>query len=113
MSPSSPKQLPKTNRFWLSYDLGLQGDYGPLYTWLDKIQARECGDSVATFTSNKAREQLKKELIGVMQSAGSLGRLYLIGKNSAGKTVGGFILGGRKRPSWSGFAQDVETGEEE
>jgi hypothetical protein len=113
MSPSPPKQLSKTNRFWLSYDLGLASDYGPLYTWLDKIQARECGDSVATFTSNKTREELKKELIDVVRSTVPSGRLYLIGKNSAGKIVGGFILGGRKRPSWSGFAQDMETGEEE
>ena len=26
------------NRFWLSYDFGIQGDYGPLYIWLDEIE---------------------------------------------------------------------------
>jgi hypothetical protein len=36
-------------RYWLSFDLGLQGDYDSLYAWLDKQGAQECGDSVATF----------------------------------------------------------------
>jgi hypothetical protein len=36
-------------RYWLSFDLGLQGDYDNLYAWLDKQGAQECGDSVATF----------------------------------------------------------------
>ncbi len=30
---------------WLSYDLGIQGDYPSLYEWLDKHQAKECGDN--------------------------------------------------------------------
>ncbi len=29
------------NRFWLSYDLGLQGDYEPLYASLDAKSRRE------------------------------------------------------------------------
>jgi hypothetical protein len=113
MSSSSSKESPKTSRFWLSYDLGIQGDYGPLYAWLDKTQARDCGDSVATFTSDKTREQLKTDLVRVVKSAGPSGRLYLIGRNASGRVVGGFIFGGRKRPPWSGFAQETETGEEE
>lgn len=32
---------------WLSYDLGVQGDYEGLYRWLDNKKASECGDSLA------------------------------------------------------------------
>ena len=34
---------------WLSYDLGVRGDYEGLYAWLDKHQAKECGDNIAYF----------------------------------------------------------------
>ena len=29
---------------WLSYDLGVDGDYENLYAWLDHKEAKECGD---------------------------------------------------------------------
>ena len=32
---------------WLSYDLGVKGDYEGLYAWLDDHNAEECGNSVA------------------------------------------------------------------
>ena len=99
------------SRFWLGYDLGLRGDYGPLYVWLDNAKARECGDSSATFQSDKNRDQLAKEL---KRAAGSRARVYLIGPNKQGKIVGGFIAGGRKRAPWAGFAESLaETDEEE
>lgn len=34
---------------WITYDLGVQGDYKGLYAWLDDHQATECGDSTAFF----------------------------------------------------------------
>ena len=34
-------------RFWLSYDLGINGDYDGLYRWLDRQGAKECGSSMA------------------------------------------------------------------
>ena len=34
---------------WLSYDLGIRGDYESLYAWLDQHNAKECGDSLAFF----------------------------------------------------------------
>ena len=34
---------------WLSFDLGVAGDYPGLYKWLDEHDAVECGDSVAFF----------------------------------------------------------------
>jgi len=32
---------------WISYDLGIKGDYQGLYSWLDDHDAIECGNSVA------------------------------------------------------------------
>jgi hypothetical protein len=32
---------------WLTFDLGVRGDYETLYTWLDQRLAKECGDNVA------------------------------------------------------------------
>ena len=49
-------------RYWLSFDLGLQGQYDELYAWLDRLGARECGDAVATFRSDKSRDELTAEL---------------------------------------------------
>ena len=32
---------------WLSYDLGVRGDYEGMYSWLENHAAKECGSSVA------------------------------------------------------------------
>jgi hypothetical protein len=32
---------------WLTYDLGIRGNYSALYAWLDEHGAKECGDSTA------------------------------------------------------------------
>ena|SRR5271166_4990462 len=98
-------------RFWLSYDLGLSGDYGPLYECLDELEAAECGDGVATFVSPKFREQLTKPLKKIARNGA---RLYLIGPNEKGKVIGGFIAGRRRVPApWAGSAgTDVDAVEE-
>ena len=43
-------------RYWISFDLGLQGDYDALYAWLDKHEAKECGENVATLVSERTRK---------------------------------------------------------
>ena len=35
----------KTSTIWISYDLGVRGDYEGLYAWLDSHGAKECGDT--------------------------------------------------------------------
>ena len=35
---------------WMSYNLGVTGDYEGLYAWLDEHNAKECGNSVAWFS---------------------------------------------------------------
>ena len=32
---------------WISFDLGVRGDYQGMYEFLDAHQAKECGDGVA------------------------------------------------------------------
>ena len=57
--------MPKRS-IWLSYDLGLQGDYASLYQWLDAHGAKECGDSMALVNVDYAdslKDDLKEELV--------------------------------------------------
>jgi hypothetical protein len=41
--------MAKKKIIWLSYDLGLKGDYSNLYLLLDKWKARDCGPNLAVF----------------------------------------------------------------
>ncbi|HXE06574.1 MAG TPA: hypothetical protein VN612_01675 [Acidobacteriaceae bacterium] len=87
-------------RVWLSYDLGLRGDYQALYEWLDEKGAKECGDSLATFTTSQTEQQLKvqlQELLGATSKA----RVYIV----TGDGVGKFLLGARKAAPWAGYFQ--------
>src|SRR5258705_495299 len=87
-------------RFWISFDLGLSGNYTELYAWLDQKGAKECGDSVATFTSEKSRQQIKSELTRILNLKRNP-RIYLISRKEGGR----FIFGTRKVAPWTGFAQ--------
>ncbi|HET6386324.1 MAG TPA: hypothetical protein VFJ58_23270 [Armatimonadota bacterium] len=97
-------------RYWLSFDLGLSGNYEGLYEWLDNKQAKECGDSVATFTTDLSPQKIKQEL-KKLTAGQTRARFYIIFRLD-GKLHGEFILGGRKRAPWSGYAvvdtSDVE-----
>ncbi|MBV8771887.1 MAG: hypothetical protein JO166_06085 [Deltaproteobacteria bacterium] len=98
------------HRFWLSFDLGLRGNYEQLYQWLDAAGSQECGDNVATFVMNKTAEQITTELSSIL---GTNARVYLIGPGKEGRLTGRFVLGRRKKtPPWSGYAV-AETEDEE
>jgi|SRR5580658_1352030 len=95
-------------RYWISFDLGLQGNYDPLYGWLDKQEAKECGDSVATFLSDQSRERIAKELSALLRKERNP-RIYIISASEGGK----FILGKRKFPPWKGYAEvELDSGVE-
>ena len=87
-------------RYWLSFDLGLHGNYDSLYEWLDRHEAQECGDSVATFRSDRTRDQITKELKDILQETKNA-RVYLVNMKEGGR----FVLGKRKVSPWKGFAQ--------
>ncbi len=104
-------------RYWLCYDLGLQGRYEDLFGWLDKHGAKECGENVATFLSTKTREAIKRELSSVLELSKERGgppalngpRIYMIDMKHGGK----FIFGRRKVAPWTGYAQVLsDSGEE-
>ena len=96
--------------FWLSYDLGLKGDYESLYRWLDNHQAQECGNLLAVFKrkvdSDEFAEDVKNELLANVRFKDG-DRVYLIWRD--GKlNKGRFIIGGRKRAPWEGYASTFE-----
>ena len=101
--------------FWLSYDLGVGGDYPNLYQWLDDHQAVVCGNNIAFFRldvpEDKGFDMLKKQLEEhISLTPGNV--LYAIGKNEEGKTQGRFLYGKRKAAPWVGYgnaAQEIDA----
>jgi hypothetical protein len=93
-------------RVWLSYDLGVRGDYTGIYKWLDEQQAVECGDSIATFLfdDNGDIKTAIKESLQEAVDFGKNDRVYLIFKNQRGNYIGSFIIGNRKSSPWEGYA---------
>jgi hypothetical protein len=97
---------------WLSFDLGIRGNYEGLYAWLDERGAKECGDGVAYFAfdwSPDVRKSLTEELKAIVDSERA--RVYaIITDPNTGKSRGRFLLGRRKSPPWTGFGP-LKTGE--
>ncbi len=102
-------------RVWLTYDLGIDGDYDGLYQWLDAHQAVECGggDSCASFTyENTGHTSIADAIKNELKKAVNLrkrDRIYIICKDKQGKFVGKFIHGTRRRPAWVGYANMGES----
>lgn len=96
---------------WVSYDLGVQGDYPGIYAWLDEHQANECGDNLAFLTyehSGSLIESLTADLKRSVETTKKT-RIYVIYRDQESTRMKGvFVLGGRKAAPWSGFA--VATG---
>lgn len=101
----------KTKTFWLSYDLGLKGDYHGMYEWLDTYEARECGDSLAVFKYKSGKNFLRdiiKDLKNTVEFNNG-DRIYLIWRDDTADIVKGkFILGKRKPAPWEGYALGEE-----
>lgn len=105
---------------WLTYDLGVKGDYQHLYAWLDDQKAIECGNNLAYFKypidkddddllKDKLREDLEKN---VSFQPGD--RIYIIRKNTQEKFVAGsFIIGKRKATPWEGYGKSIDNDVEE
>jgi len=96
---------------WLSFDLGVRGDYEGIYTWLDEHDATECGDNVAFLDyefKGELLEALKRDLkesVDVTRKT----RIYVIHRDPKKKTMKGrFIFGSRKAPPWSGYGRGEE-----
>lgn len=100
---------------WLSYDLGVNGDYPGLYSWLDNEKARECGDSIAFIKRDASDpenmvELLKKDLKESVRFNKN-DRIYVAFVGDDGSAKGRFIIGKRKAAPWQGYG-DATTEED-
>jgi hypothetical protein len=100
---------------WVSYDLGVKGDYEGMYAWLDRHLAKECGDSVACFSYDHPTEDLLQDLKNDLGSSVELdvkkNRIYVI-RSVKGAMKGSFIFGNRRSPPWAGVAATGEQAED-
>ena len=95
------------NAIWISYDLGVQGDYASMYAWLDAHSAKECGDSLAFLVykhSGETKERLKADLKRAI-TVDKRTRIYVIYRATDTKKIKGvFLFGGRRAPPWTGYS---------
>ena len=100
---------------WISFDLGVKGDYEGMYAWLDSKGAKECGDSLACFSfehaNNDLLETMKKELNANVELDEKKSRIYVI-RLVKGKMKGSFIFGRRRNPPWAGFGGTGDDAED-
>ena len=75
------------NMIWLSYDLGISGDYESMYAWLDDQGAKECNSSLAFFRysyEDDLLESLEQEIRNAI-NINKRSRIYVVfredGKN--------------------------------
>ena len=102
---------------WISYDLGIRGDYSGLYAWLDEHGAKECGDSVAVLSythKGNLRDEVAREIKSALSTEKGA-RVYLIYRDrEANKNKGVFLFGGRRAPPWTGYSpKDAGVTDEE
>lgn len=100
---------------WISFDLGVKGDYEGMYRWLDEHEARECGDSVAFLRVKVPKANIVKFFTDELRKAVALdnrSRIYIIFKKADGKVSGKWIIGGRRPPPWAGYAPTEPTPED-
>ena len=107
-----------TKTIWISYDLGVGGDYEGLYAWLDNRGAIECGDSLAciNLTIEKEDDNLLITKLKTSMSEhikiDSKSRVYVIRRvvdDAVAKVKGRFIFGSRKGNPWEGFGSKQEV----
>ena len=89
---------------WISYDLGVRGDYEGLYAWLDEHDAKECGDSVAVLSYRGAvPDDLRTELQDRV-TIDNRTRIYVVYRDATtNRTKGKFIFGQRRAAAWAGY----------
>jgi hypothetical protein len=89
--------------YWVSFDLGLMGDYSHFYKWLDELNAEECGSGTAAIVSTMSLDEMIAEIREALREK-PRARAYLLSKLPDGRFGGKFVVGGRRKAPWSGFA---------
>ena len=101
------------NLIWLSFDLGVRGDYEGIYAWLDDQNAKECGSSAACFWFSHDGEALCESLKADIEAAVKLdkrSRIYIVYREKT-RLRGHFLIGRRKSAPWVGYGLDEEGDE--
>ena len=91
---------------WISYDLGVNGDYEGLYSWLDVNGAKECGAGVALLTyihPGDLLECLRKD-INDNVSLDKRSRIYVV-RRDGDQIKGSYLVGRRKAAPWEGYGE--------
>lgn len=90
---------------WISYDLGVRGDYEGLFQFLGEANAKECGSNLGVFTFEVKNDLLTelKEAIRQHMNLDKRSRIYVMYTKPDGKPTGKFIFGKRKSPPWTGY----------
>ncbi len=100
---------------WLSYDLGIDGDYMNLFHWLDSKEAKECVGNFSFFYYEYEKnilDEIKRDLSAAMNLR-LQDRIYIV-RVENGKSIGSFIKGQRKVAPWLGYAaKTVGSGQDE
>ncbi len=94
---------------WLSFDLGIRGDYPNLYKFFDEHHAEACGGTLAVmkyaFASDLVSE-LKADLSKRL-TLKSTDQIYLIYRDDETARIKGlFLFGVRSKPAWEGYAAE-------
>ncbi len=102
---------------WLSFDLGVKGDYESMYAWLDNHQATACGDNMAFMkyevperSADEMLRQVTKDLRASIDFKNS-DRIYIAYLADDGSLKGRFVIGKRRAAPWQGYG-DAATQED-
>ncbi len=101
---------------WISFDLGVNGDYEGMYAWLDNHAGKECGDSLAVIEYDWQQDFLA-DLKGDLEQSVELNkksRIYVIYRSDDGRKVkGSFLFGARRQAAWTGYGVSAEESSDE
>ena len=94
---------------WISFDLGVRGNYEGMYEWLDSNNARACVGELAVLKYEFEGDLVKairndlQEVVGQSKNT----RVYIIFREEedSKKMKGRFVIGNRRAPPWAGYAE--------
>jgi hypothetical protein len=104
-----------TTTVWLSFDLGVSGDYDGMYRWLADHNAVECGDGFALVRIDplefpKFPDGLLEDIAMDVEIDSKKMRIYIVWKDHE-QSKGRFIVGNRRQAPWAGYG--IQNGQED
>jgi len=105
----------KEKLVWISFDLGVSGDYEGMYAWLDNHSGKECGDSLAAIKYEPKLDMIAEMKSDIKKSVelNKKSRIYIIYRSDDGKMKGSFLCGARKQAPWTGYGISQEESSDE